>query len=133
MIRNHTTITGPNSLPTAAVPWRCTANRTVMITAVIGMTNSARLGLTTLSPSTAESTEIAGVIMLSPKNNAAPRIPSIDNIVMSRALERPPIRWIRVIKAITPPSPSLSARMTKVTYVSVTMVITDQKINDTTP
>lgn len=36
-----------------------------------------------LEPLDAESTEIAGVIMLSPKNSAAPRIPSIDNAAMS--------------------------------------------------
>ena len=33
-------------------------------------------GEITSRPSTAESTEIAGVIMLSPKNNAAAKIPS---------------------------------------------------------
>jgi hypothetical protein len=32
-----------------------------------------------------------------------------------------------------PPSPLLSARITSVMYVSVTMIITDQKIVDTTP
>ena len=32
-----------------------------------------------------------------------------------------------------PPSPSLLARITSATYVSVTMIITDQKMSDTTP
>ena len=48
-----------------------------MITAVIGTTHSFKPGSTTLRPSTADSTEIAGVIMLSPKNNAAPKMPSV--------------------------------------------------------
>ncbi len=44
-------------------------------------------GCTTLSPSTAESTEIAGVIMLSPKNSEAPKIPSAASAIRVR---RPP-------------------------------------------
>jgi hypothetical protein len=40
-----------------------------VITAVIGTIVGSRRGSTTLSPSIAESTEIAGVIMLSPKNS----------------------------------------------------------------
>ena len=42
----------------------------------------------------------------------------------------------RVIKAMSdkmPPSPSLSARMTSSTYLMVTMIVTDQKISETTP
>src|SRR5664279_3906236 len=73
---NQTIITGPKRLPTFADPIRCEANRITMITAVIGTIRSCRDGWTTLSPSTADSTEIAGVIMLSPKNSDAPKIPS---------------------------------------------------------
>src|SRR5262249_61653068 len=72
MARNQTIITGPKTRPTAAVPRRWTANRITMITAVIGTTQLASDGWTTLSPSTADSTEMAGVIMLSPRNSAAP-------------------------------------------------------------
>ena len=57
-----------------------------MITAVIGTTSACSPGSTTLRPSTADSTEIAGVIMLSPKNSAAPKIPS----EASTAARRPP-------------------------------------------
>lgn len=88
-----------------------------MMTAVIGTTSSDSDGSTTFRPSTADSTEIAGVIMLSPKkNSAAPRIPSADRALMTRGLDlRPPNLRTNVISAITPPSPSLSARMTRVT------------------
>ena len=55
---------------------RWTANSATMITAVIGTIHSSRSGSTTLRPSTADSTEIAGVIMLSPKNSDAPKMPS---------------------------------------------------------
>ena len=41
----------------------------MMIAAVIGTTTSPSDGAATLTPSTAESTEIAGVIMLSPRNS----------------------------------------------------------------
>ena len=70
---NQAIMTGPNSRPTAAVPRRWTANSSTMITAVRGTTSSSSAGSITFTPSTAESTEIAGVIMLSPKNSAAPK------------------------------------------------------------
>src|SRR4051794_40962333 len=63
---NQTPITGPNSRPTAPVPKRWIANRNVMITSVIGTTSDSSDGAATLRPSTADSTEIAGVIIPSP-------------------------------------------------------------------
>jgi hypothetical protein len=71
---NHTTITGPNNRPTRAEPNRWDRNNPTMITAVIGTTALASDGCTIFSPSTADSTEIAGVIMLSPKNSDAPKM-----------------------------------------------------------
>ena len=73
---NQIAMTGPNSRPTAPVPSRWTRNRTTMIAAVIGTTRSDTDGAATLTPSIADSTEIAGVITLSPKNSDAPMIPS---------------------------------------------------------
>src|SRR4051794_38826139 len=63
---NQSPITGPNSRPTAPVPKRWIPNSTVMITSVIGTTSDSNDGAATSSPSTADSTEIAGVIMPSP-------------------------------------------------------------------
>ena len=63
---NHTAITGPNRRPTAPVPKRWAANSTVRITSAIGTTSECSDGSTTSIPSTAESTEIAGVIIPSP-------------------------------------------------------------------
>ena len=87
-----------------------------MIAAVIGTTRCSSDGCATLSPSTADSTEIAGVIMLSPRNSDAPKMPS----AASTQLGPPPARRsararISVISAMMPPSPSLSARMTRST------------------
>ena len=87
----------------------------------------------TLTPSIADRTEIAGVIMLSPKNSDAPKIPSAASTTFAR---RPPGRArlrIRAISAMIPPSPSLSARITSRTYVMVTMIVTDQKISEMIP
>ena len=63
---NHTITTGPNSAPTRPVPWRWTENRPIRITTVVGITSGRSAGVTTSRPSTAESTEIAGVSMPSP-------------------------------------------------------------------
>ena len=82
-----------------------------MITAVIGTTRCPSDGWTTFRPSTADSTEIAGVIMLSPKNSEAPKIPSAASSEPRPAPAGTP-RRISVISAMMPPSPSLSARIT---------------------
>ncbi len=57
---------GPKKPPTAPVPKRWTANSPVSTISVIGTTRSSRSGETTSRPSTADSTEIAGVIIPSP-------------------------------------------------------------------
>lgn len=82
-----------------------------MITAVMGTTASPRDGSTTLSPSTADSTEIAGVIMLSPKKSDAPKMPSAARTTAARRPRCELHRLSRVMSAMMPPSPSLSARI----------------------
>ena len=42
-------------------------------------------------------------------------------------------RATSAINASTPPSPSLSARMTKIRYLTETTSVIDQKISDSTP
>ena len=66
MVTNHTSMTGPKSRPTAPVPCFCTAKSTTRMAQVMGMTAGAREGRTTVSPSIALSTEMAGVIAPSP-------------------------------------------------------------------
>ena len=65
-VTNQITITGPNSRPTRWVPQRWAPNSTARMAMPIGRTASASSGRATSSPSTAESTEIAGVIRESP-------------------------------------------------------------------
>ena len=102
----------------------------------------------TSRPSTADSTEIAGVIMPSPYSSAAPNRPSMTSIIgcarrqvvrvdaVGRLVGRWPRRRGRATSAIsasTPPSPSLSARMTKSRYLTETTSVSDQKTSDRMP
>ena len=50
-------------------------------------------------------------------------------------VDRPPglTRWASAIRARVPPSPLLSARIRKVTYLIVTIRISAQMISETTP
>ena len=63
---NQTAITGPKRRPTTPVPKRWAANSTVRITSATGTTSECSEGATTSIPSTADSTEMAGVIIPSP-------------------------------------------------------------------
>jgi hypothetical protein len=63
---NHTSVIGPKNLPMPPVPRFCTANRPNRITSVSGITYCLNAGETTSRPSTADSTEIAGVMTPSP-------------------------------------------------------------------
>ena len=113
--RNQTNMIGPNRRPTVAVPSRCSMNSTTRIAEAIGTTRCSSDGAATSTPSTADSTEIAGVIMPSPRNSDAPKIPSAaSSIFVRRAPETCPRRR-RVMRAMMPPSPSLSARITSST------------------
>ena len=84
MTTNQTTITGPNRRATLAVPSRWTRRgdddrRGDRDDQVLSD------GAATLRPSTADSTEIAGVIMLSPRNSDAPKMPSAARTASSAA------------------------------------------------
>ena len=63
---NHTSVIGPKNLPMPPVPRFCTAKRQNSTTSVRGMTYFLKCGDTTSNPSTAESTEMAGVMTPSP-------------------------------------------------------------------
>ena len=63
---NHVSMIGPNSLPTAAVPLASNANSATSTTTAIGTTYGLKARVPTSRPSTADSTEIAGVSTASP-------------------------------------------------------------------
>ena len=64
--RNQRTATGPNSAPRSEVPCRCRANSPITTPTAIGTTYGLNAVVPTSRPSTAESTEIAGVRTASP-------------------------------------------------------------------
>jgi hypothetical protein len=80
-----------------------------------------------------DSTEIAGVMMLSPKNSEAPIRPSAVSTAVTRRPCCAPRPRSNEISAMMPPSPSLSTRIASSTYVTVTMIVTDQNTSDATP
>ncbi len=133
MVANQTSMIGPNILPTAPLPSLCRRKRTTMIVTVIGITRLSIDDEMVLVPSTAERTEIAGVIMLSPKKRAAPNTPRPASMNLVLPLTLSPSCRTCEISAIIPPSPSLSALMTSPTYLTVTMIVTAQKISDAIP
>ena len=91
-----------------AVPFFWKANSVVKTIREIGTTRCARSGLITERPSAALRTDMAGVIMASPRNNDAPTIA----IVVTTNASRPTFLVFLVIRAASasiPPSPWLLA------------------------
>ena len=66
IVTKNSIITGPKNAAILAVPWLWTRKSARMIAKVIGRMYGSSLGVTSFRPSTAERTEIAGVIMASP-------------------------------------------------------------------
>ncbi len=66
MAANQINMTGPNILPMLAVPRGCSANNATSTNTVAGSTYGSNAGIARWRPSSAESTEIAGVIAPSP-------------------------------------------------------------------
>src|SRR5688572_13114545 len=104
---NQIAVIGPKMRDTPAVPNRCTENTPMISTTVTGTTQGARLGATTVTPSTADSTEMAGVMIASPKNIAAPITPMAMIHLGALANDDD----ASAISDSVPPSPLLSARM----------------------
>ena len=135
IVANHTTITGPNSRPTAPVPKRWMANRPIKIATEIGTTAESSPGLTNSMPSTAESTLIAGVIIPSPNSSAVPNNPSRSNNPLRT---RRPVADVSrgatsAVSARMPPSPWLSARRSNSTYLMPMINTSVHTMIDTAP
>ena len=84
--------------------------------------------MATLRPPTAEVTEIAGVIMPSPKNSPAPKIPSVIRIAV-RAVARRDQRRQRHDAAVA----AVVGAHDDPAYLSETTIISAQKISDAIP
>ena len=66
MEANQTKVIGPKNLPMPPVPRFCTENKANKMMRVSGITAFLKLGDTTSKPSTADNTEMAGVMTPSP-------------------------------------------------------------------
>ena len=91
MVRNHTDMIGPNMAPTRPVPKRCIVNSRNNTTSDKATMTFSETGVATLRPSMALSTEIAGVIIPSPYNSAAPNNPRTMSTVRRCGIARPPL------------------------------------------
>src|ERR1700722_8529902 len=97
-VTNQTAIMGPNRKPTAPLPRLCIEKRQTNTTAAIGTTYGVTIGDTMRRPSTALNTDMAGVIMASPKNSDA-QVRFADDIVDNQrltSLERLPWHGARI-------------------------------------
>ena len=91
-------------------------------------------GWTILSPSTADSTEIAGVIMLSPKNKDAPKIPSAASASLVPPATRP--RALRLDQGNERQDAALAVvvgAQDQQRHIQSDQRVTDQKISESTP
>ena len=129
MTTNQTSRTGPKTTPIPEVPLNWIANSAVRSPMVIGTTISAKAGVATCRPSTAETTLMAGVIMPSPNSNPAPSISAHSSSRMPRFL----CSCSRPYSANRPPSPSFCARKTKMAYLMATMAVIVQITSETPP
>ncbi len=66
MLTNQRSVAGPKTAPMPAVPRFCTRKSPTRMTTVMGTMKGCTLVVATSRPSTAESTEMAGVMMPSP-------------------------------------------------------------------
>ncbi len=76
---------------------------------------------------------MAGVMMPSPKRSAAPTMTSPATSPMLPRGALPSLGGTSARSAMMPPSPSLSARIRKERYLTVTTIVTLQTMSDTTP
>jgi hypothetical protein len=93
------------------------------------MTYGSSTSVATLAPSSALKTEIAGVMTPSPYISAAPNKP----MTTSARLRSNAVAPASGINARIPPSPWLSARITKRQYLREIVMTRAHKINERTP
>ena len=130
-IANHINMIGPNNLPIDAVPNCCTKNKTAsMLSTIITIMSSfiflnARRRSICRKPSMADVTEMGGVIIPSASNAAPPIIAGKTSHFFCRRTN--------AYKEKIPPSPLLSARNVRMTYLTVVCKVSVQKISEIPP
>ena len=136
MLMNQSMVIGPKRKPTLPVPRCWIENRPMRRATVMGTMAWSRPGAATFRPSTADSTEMAGVIMPSPNRNEVPSrasttMPKLHLLIALPARTGP--GKPSASRASMPPSPSLSARMTTDRYLPEIRQSRDQMIRERMP
>ncbi len=103
------------------------------MTHVIGTSKCTQDGFITAVPSTAERTDIAGVIKPSPNKKAVPSKRAKKMVYSPWCCGRRNFRGRSEKRVRTPPSPLFSARNTNTRYLMETTIIRDQKMSEATP
>ena len=129
---NQSSITGPKIAPIFAVPRFWTMKRPTRIAMVMGMTYARKTGVAISSPSTALSTEMAGVIIPSPYSSDAPNRPTSTSICRRRRAVGD-AGVTSAVSAIIPPSPPLSARITNTRYFTEMTRMSAHTMSDSSP
>ena len=130
IIANHRIITGPNIFPILPVPQRCAAKRIVRIKSAPGTSYFVAFGVTDDIPSIAESTEMLGVKTASAaKSETATMLTTITSR-RDRPLRN---RLASALSASVPPSPLFEARITTMTYLTVTIRVSPQMNMERSP
>ena len=130
---NQTPITGR----TGARRRRCRSagprTAPVRITSAIGTTSDSRAGAADLEALDGREHRDRGRDHAVAVEQRGAEDAERDQRGLGRAARAAPARWTSAIRAMMPPSPSLSARMMNVMYLIETMIVTAQKTSDRTP
>ena len=105
----------------------------IRITTTVGTTTGVSDVLKTISPSTAESTDIVGVMMPSPNNKPAPAMASMVMMKRPRRACAESPRGINESNAKMPPSPRLEARQMVKMYFTFTTKSSSQNTIERMP
>ena len=127
---NQTPMTGPNSRPTAPVPKRWIANRPVRIASVIGTTSESSDGRRHLQALDRGEHRDGGRDHAVAVEQRGAEDAERDQRHRGPRGWRDRAPWTSAIRAMMPPSPSLSARMMNVTYLIDTMIVTAQNTSE---
>ena len=130
MTANQSNMIGPNTRPMLPVPQRCIRKRSVRMTSANSVSCSSKPLLMSDAPSIADSTDTLGVSTASAAKSAIASM--LRPITSARC--RPFTRCsTRAPSASVPPSPSFDARITTITYLIVTTMMSAQTNIESAP
>jgi len=133
IVRNHSTMMGLKKAEILEVPSLWSANSPTSVVTVSGSTQGSKAGDFSWSPSKADSTEIAGVMIPSAYSSAVPSRPMKRSGFQSPKTPPSAREGVSASSAMMPPSPLLSARRMSAAYFTPITMTSDQKMIESTP